>query len=233
VAESFSRLTGVPIGRLQVIYNGLPGNEIRQLAAEPLPDEHEQIFAAPTIVTAGRLDEVKGQHYLVQAHAELRSRGFAQQLVILGEGPRGEDLRRLAEELGVSGSVHFLGFQQNPYRYMRRASVFALSSILEGLGLVLGEAMFCGAPVVSFDCPTGPREVLADGRYGMLVPPRDSGALADALGRILGDGDERARYVALSAERCEAFDVSLFIGEWANLLERNVQGVSGRAVERA
>jgi len=224
VAESFARLVGVSASSLEVIYNGLPGDEIRRLACEPLPEEHEAIFSGPTVVNAARLDEVKGQQFLIEAHAALRARGCVHRLVILGEGPRDAELHALAARLGVGDSVCFLGFQQNPYRYMRRSTVFALSSMFEGLPLVLGEAMFCGAPVVSFDCPGGAREVLEDGRAGILVPAQDVTGLAAALGQLLDDPSERARYAALSADRCATFDVSHFAAAWGELLERVQDG---------
>jgi len=219
-AESFARIVGIPQRRLKVIHNGVPGEEIRTRSFEAIPLEHEPAFDRPTIVTAGRLDPVKGQEHLVRAHAALRARGVEHHLVLLGEGPRHEELVALAQDLGVDRSVFFLGFQENPWRYMRRATVFALSSLVEGMGLVLAEAMFCDAPVVSFDCPTGPREVLEGGRSGVLVPLLDTEGLATALERVLVDPGERLRLTAAGARRRDAFDLGGFASEWGSLLER-------------
>ena len=109
-------------------------------------------------------------------------------MLILGDAARPEqtisrikELRRLAAGLGIEGEVDLLGFIPNPYAFMARAALLALSSTYEGLPTVLIEAMACGCPVVSTNCPSGPAEILAGGRYGPLVPVGDDAALAAAM----------------------------------------------------
>ena len=115
-------------------------------------------------------------------------------------------LERRAQALGVAADVLFPGWVDNPYAWMRRASVFVLSSVWEGLGNVLIEAMACGCAVVATDCPHGPREILDDGRFGPLVPVRDSQALAaaiiDTLDRSLDSETLVARAALFSIDRC-------------------------------
>jgi len=101
--------------------------------------------------------------------------------VILGEGPLETDLRELTQTLGIAADVDFPGFTPNPFAYMQRASLFVMSSAWEGSGNVLVEALALGTPSVSTDCPFGPRETLAEGRYGALVPVGDDAALAEAM----------------------------------------------------
>jgi len=106
-------------------------------------------------------------------------------LLILGDGPERAALEALVQKLGLGADVWLAGFQANPYRFFSRAAVFVLPSRREGLPTVLIEAMACGCPIVSTDSPHGPREILADGRFGHLVPMGEPRALADAIARML------------------------------------------------
>ncbi|HET7598304.1 MAG TPA: glycosyltransferase, partial [Burkholderiales bacterium] len=112
-------------------------------------------------------------------------------LVILGEGKGRAQLEALTAALGIAGDVSLPGFVANPYAYMARAAVFVLSSVYEGLPTVLIEALACGCPVVSTDCPSGPREILQGGRYGRLVAIGDDRALARAIIGVLESPPDR------------------------------------------
>ncbi|MCP2727683.1 glycosyltransferase [Limnofasciculus baicalensis] len=138
----------------------------------------------PIILGVGRLVKQKDFTTLIRAFAIVRQ-FQPSRLVILGEGEQKDRLMALARELGVENDVAFLGFVENPYSYMARSSVFVLSSIQEGLPTVLIEAMAIGTPVVSTNCPSGPDEILANGKYGELVPVGDSKAMADGILRVL------------------------------------------------
>jgi glycosyltransferase involved in cell wall biosynthesis len=126
-------------------------------------------------------------------------------LVLIGEGEEAESLTSLARELGVHTDVEFLGFQHNPYKYMARADVFALPSLWEGFGRVLVEAMACGVPVIATRCPSGPEEIVCDGASGLLVPPGDADALADAVLRVLTRPDLAHRLAQAGRRRAEDF----------------------------
>jgi glycosyltransferase involved in cell wall biosynthesis len=117
---------------------------------------------------------------LLRAFAKLRSARPCR-LVIVGRGRQREALLSLAHHLGVAEDVDLLGFLDNPYPYMRKADLFALTSKCEGLPVVLIEALALGTPAVATDCPSGPREILRDGRYGPLVAVGDVEALAEQL----------------------------------------------------
>jgi glycosyltransferase involved in cell wall biosynthesis len=148
---------------------------------EPRPDH--PWFAPgqpPVVLGVGELSDGKDWPTLLRAFAGLRRLRDCR-LVIVGKGPRLRDLQALAEQLGVGRDVHFTGFRKDVYRFMNHAAVLALTSRREGLSFVLIEAMACGVPVVSTDCPTGPRAVLQDGRYGALVPVGDATKLCAAL----------------------------------------------------
>ena len=136
------------------------------------------------VLSAARLAVQKDLGTMLRAFARVRARR-AVRLVILGEGGERARLEDLARRLGVAEDVAMPGHVANPLAYMARAAVFALSSIYEGFGNVLVEALACGRPIVSTDCPGGPREVLDDGRYGRLVAVGDDAAFAAALEQAL------------------------------------------------
>lgn len=204
---------------LRVITNGIDVAQVKARAAEPLPPEALALFARPTVVAVGRLNRQKGFDLLIAAHAKARQMGADHELVILGEGDERGALTELAAQLGVSASVHLLGFQENPYRFMARATLFASSSRFEGFGLVIAEALACKAPTVAFDCPSGPAEILDGGTYGALVPPQDVGAMAEAIAQLLGDPDRREALADSGPGRARAYDVAAFAQGWGRLLD--------------
>ncbi len=146
----------------------------------------------PVVVAAGRLASWKGFADLIRAMALLVVKMPAR-LLILGDGPLRPSLQALVGELGLEDSVHLCGYVDNPLKYFARADVFALSSHVEGLPNVLVEAMMCGCTPVSTDCPTGPREVLADGAFGYLVPVGNPPAMAAGIAQALVHPISRAR----------------------------------------
>lgn len=187
VGDDLVRLAGVRPERLHVIPNPIVTPALAEQAAAPLDDPwfgESERAAVPVILGAGSLEPRKDFATLVRAFARLRTRRPVR-LVILGEGDERARLTALAAELGVAEHLKLPGFEPNPYRYMARADVFALTSRREGSGAVLVEALACGAPAVACDCPTGPAAILGQGRHGPLVPVGDDEALAAALERLL------------------------------------------------
>jgi glycosyltransferase involved in cell wall biosynthesis len=162
------------------VYNIIDDDSSRNRMAEPLDDPWLNRRHAPTIVAAGSLVPWKGFSDLIVAMREVR-RSVPARLIILGEGPQREDLEALVRQHGLEDAVRMPGNVANPLQYFSRADVFVLSSYVEGLPNVLVEAMLCGCTPVSTNCPTGPREVLQDGKFGYLVPVRDPGALARGI----------------------------------------------------
>ena len=136
------------------------------------------------IVSAGRLHKQKDFPTLIRAAARLRE-WMNFQLIIFGEGPERAELERLAESLDLRDIVSFPGFRKDILSAIRKADLFVLSSAWEGFGNVLAEALACGTPVVSTDCESGPREILADGKFGRLTPVGDAEALAAAMHETL------------------------------------------------
>jgi len=149
-----------------------------------LADE-DTLFSQPVVISIGRLSRQKGFDVLIAAHARLRRSGVAHHLLILGEGSERQNLTDLAVQQGVADSVFMPGFVANPLIYLKRAHHFVLSSRYEGFAFVLLEALSCGLPTVATNCPSGPAEILQDGRVGLLVAMEDAQALADAMRRLL------------------------------------------------
>ncbi|WNC88743.1 glycosyltransferase [Paraburkholderia sp. FT54] len=159
------------------------------------------------IVSVARLDEGQKDHKtLLRAYARICERGRCQAaLVLIGEGRDRRELEQLAEELGIGASVHFLGFCANPPPYIRQAEMLVLSSRYEGFGMVLGEAMALGTPVLSTDCPTGPRDLLDGGKAGLLVPVGDVEAMALAIERLLTDTELRRSLAQAALQKVDTF----------------------------
>ncbi|MDR1472640.1 MAG: glycosyltransferase [Synergistaceae bacterium] len=189
VADELVDLGVVPREKTVVIYN--PVQDPSSSAEMCAPVDHPWFCGSasperPIIMSAGRLHKLKGLDTLVTAFSRLRHNSNVDaRLVILGDGPDRGRLEVLAKELGLRENTFFAGYVPNIYAYMERASVFVLSSKYEGLPNVLIEAIACGVNVVSTDCPSGPREILADGKWGRLVPIGDADAMAEAISETL------------------------------------------------
>jgi len=179
VTEDLAQFVRLPAEKLRVISNPIVAPDIGELARAPV-DHAWFEGGVPVFVAAGRLRPQKDFPTLLRAFSHVRAKRPVR-LLILGEGPERERLEALARELDLTDDVSLPGATANPYAYMARSTAFILSSRWEGLPTVLIEAMSCGAPVIATDCPSGPREILADGRYGALVPVGDVHALAAAM----------------------------------------------------
>lgn len=178
--EQLSRLPGLANKPIRRIYNPVIHDEF-EAQADLTPALPPSIRPGePFVLAVGRLHKQKGYSHLLLAFARVVEQRHSH-LVILGEGDDREELQGLASSLGIAPYVHFLGYAPNPLAYMRHAAVFVLSSLAEGFGNVIVEALACGTPVVSTDCPHGPREILSGGRYGTLVQVGDVDALAHAI----------------------------------------------------
>jgi glycosyltransferase involved in cell wall biosynthesis len=180
VADDIKDITELVDERIKTIHDPVVAPEIFEQGGQPLDHPWFSEEKIPVILGIGRLTKQKDFHTLIKAFTEVREIRQCR-LVILGDGADLDSLRSLAREKGVEDDIDFPGFQKNPYAYLSRANLFVLSSRWEGFGMVLVEAMAFGIPVVSTDCPSGPREILVDGRYGPLVPVEDYKALAEAI----------------------------------------------------
>jgi glycosyltransferase involved in cell wall biosynthesis len=202
VADDLARITGLPEERFHVIPNPVITLRMQELAQEEV--------AHPWI---GRLTRQKDFPTLIRAFARVR-KSLRCRLVILGEGRDRGQLVTLASKLGVGEDVDMPGFATNPYAYLSRATLFVLSSAWEGSPNALTEALALGIPVAATDCPSGPREILRDGKYGPLVPVGEADLLAEAMLKILSSPMDR-EYLKQAAE---AFTIEKSSLSYLNLL---------------
>ena len=189
VAREVERDLRVPADRVVVTNNPVVDDDVRAQANAPLSHPFFE-GDRPVVLAVGRLVREKGFDVLLDAFASVRARTTSRRprLVILGEGPLRAQLEARARTLGIHDDVSMPGFDANPFKYMSRAAVFVLSSRNEGLPGSLIQAMACGAPAISTDCPFGPVEVIdRPGTNGLLVPVDDVTALADSMERVLTD----------------------------------------------
>ena len=213
VADDLAVASRLPRERIETIYNPVVGPDFDDRAGSGPPHVWLAEPICPVFMFAGRLTEQKDPATLLKAMALLLRRRPAR-LIVLGEGPLLEDLKALAERLGIAGRVAFVGFQDNSVAWIRHATVLVSSSRYEGLGNVIVESLACGTPVIATDCPHGPSEILMAGKVGRLVPVGDATALADAMAQQLDSSPDKAalkaRAAAFAAKACADAHQALF-----------------------
>ncbi|HYM80052.1 MAG TPA: glycosyltransferase, partial [Candidatus Limnocylindria bacterium] len=180
VARDLERAIGFPAARAHVVHISTVTPELLRRAHEPAVHPWLGPGAPPLVTSLGRLAPEKDYPTLLRAFARVVAERDAR-LLILGEGPERPRLERLILDLGLADRAALAGFLPNPHAVIAASSLFVLSSAFEGLPNTLIEALACGTPVVATDCDSGPREILADGAFGRLVPVGDERALAGAI----------------------------------------------------
>jgi glycosyltransferase involved in cell wall biosynthesis len=218
VADDLEQRFGVRRERMTVIPNPVDLESVRRRAVEPLDAGDASRWTPRTIVAAGRLADAKNYPLLIEALSLVRERLDAR-LVILGQGDREASLRALVSARGLDEVVEFAGFQENPWRFIARAAVFALTSRYEGFGNVLIEAAACGVPLVATASP-GTRDIVRDDVDGLLVEAHAPRAVADALLRVLDDDVLRARLAANAADGAERFSLARVTARYDELFTR-------------
>ena len=178
ISEDFIRVLNISPDKLQVIYNPIITPDFQALSRKPLKDCPAQV--RPWIIFVGRLTPQKDLNTLIDAF-QLLLQQMRAELIIVGDGPLKDQIMQRISDNGLSDVIHLTGFINNPLPYIRAADILVLSSLYEGLGNVLVESMACGTQVIATDCPSGPAEILDNGRYGQLVPVKDPAALCNAM----------------------------------------------------
>jgi glycosyltransferase involved in cell wall biosynthesis len=212
VASDLVEVCGIAASHVHVLNNPVVTPETARMRSEPVDHPWLRDPTLPVVLAVGRLVPQKDFGTLLEAFA-LARRSRAARLVILGEGPLRAELEATVRRLDVAADVDLPGFCANPYAAMAAADVFVLSSAWEGSPGVLIEAMSCGTPVLSTDCPSGPRQILDGGRWGRLVPVGDAQAMANGLVDAV-DG----RVPPPPTESWAAYEQDLVVGTYLDLL---------------
>lgn len=231
VAEDLKENFNIKQEKIKIIYNPIDIEKIQKQADQPIELEHQEIFKNPVIINMGRFSEEKNHYFLIKTFKEIKKKIKTVKLVILGDGEKRIFLEQLIKELGLEDSVHLLGIQDNPFKFLAKAKVFVLSSSREGLPCSILEAMACGLPVISTDCRSGPREILAPktdikiqtknieyAEFGILTPTDYSTdskkKLAEAVTKVLTDKKLSDSLIEKSKQRAEYFNIKNIIKEW-------------------
>ncbi|MHA1724741.1 MAG: glycosyltransferase [Promethearchaeota archaeon] len=207
--------------KLNTIYNGIELDEINQKKKENIDDLPELYKKDNSIrfISIGRLSKEKGHIYLLEAFNEVKNELSNSKLFIIGEGPLRKELENKINTWNLKEHVFLLGLKKNPYKYLNCASIFILSSLHEGFPMSILEAMACGLPIISTNCPTGPNEILNNGKYGLLVKTGDAGDLAKKMILLAKNEALRNKYSALSINRIKHFQNEKIISKWISLIE--------------
>jgi glycosyltransferase involved in cell wall biosynthesis len=203
---------------MQVILNPIDLDRVRQLATQSIEHPWFQTSEIPTIVTVARLAKQKQIDVLLRAFA-LVVKVTPARLLILGEGPLRGELEHLAQDLGIAAAVSMPGYDPNPYRYLANCDLFVLASAWEGCPIALQEAMACGAAVVVTDALGGMKDIIADGKYGVMVPTGDPDALASGMLQILTQPDLKQHYRDRAQQRSQDFHYLSIARQYSDLCQ--------------
>jgi glycosyltransferase involved in cell wall biosynthesis len=235
---------GVDGKRLKVIYNAYDIKAIEQLSEKPIEKQYKDFFKAKVITHMGRLEPGKGYDSLIRAFSKVKEQDLQAKLLIIGQGSLEQKLKALTKNLEIEDDVLFLGYVQNPFKFLKHSQLLAFPSLFEGFPNTLCEAMACGLPIVSADCKSGPREILykdADLKkqardiefadYGVLIPviddAKDLGSivlsdkekvLCKAIMMMLGDEKMKQNYSDQGKLRITDFSIEAITQKWEALL---------------
>lgn len=207
--KAFIKRFGIS-NNLIVKYNVINDSYIREKSKEPVEKSKKM-----RIVTVGRLEHQKGMDRLLKIHKRLMDEGFDYDLLIIGQGSKRNELEEYVKNNSLSESVRFIGFTDNPYKYMESADLIVYPSRAEGYSTVAVEAIILGKPVVVTDC-SGMREIFGDSQYGLVTENNDE-ALYDGIKRMLNSEELRKRYMEMAKIRNKEFSLEKRVKELENL----------------
>jgi|Deesub1362A_J573_1020465.scaffolds.fasta_scaffold00162_50 glycosyltransferase involved in cell wall biosynthesis len=203
--------------KIEVIPNGIDIDLINVLKNKPIDDCDVLVDKRyPVICSASRLSPEKNLCLLLEAFSIIRKK-IESTLVIIGDGPEFGRLKGMAEDLGISGSVYFLGEKGNVFPYIFRSDIYVHTCLFEGFGYNIIEAMACGTPVVATDCPYGPAEII-EGRYGVLVSPDEPVRLAEVVISLLKDRTRLEELASLGIRRAKELSITRMIKEYERVI---------------
>ncbi|MGO1369366.1 glycosyltransferase [Senegalia sp. (in: firmicutes)] len=245
VAEDLIQNYNLPSAKVKYIYNSVDIDKIKNMAKEPIENHTDLYEDKFTLINIGRLNTAKGQWHLIRSLKAIKADIPNIKLIILGQGELEPYLKRITDRMNLNDNVVFCGFKKNPYKYIDKADLFVFSSLYEGFSNALLEAMVCSIPIISTDCNSGPREVLAPdtninnkcidieySKYGIMFPvfdgikydeedplTKEEKLLAESVIQLYKNEKLRNEYSHKSDERICDFSVNKIEDEWLKLIE--------------
>jgi glycosyltransferase involved in cell wall biosynthesis len=206
--------------KLKIIHVGINPEEVKNKAEEELPEEYREIFKENRIlINVGRLELQKNQRVLIDILELVKREVKNVKLVIVGEGYLKENLKEIAKEKNLEKDVIFTGFQENPFKFIKRADLFLLSSLFEGGPRVVKESMILGVPVIAFKTKGMFVDVLSEIDKSLLIPPFDKVSFANKVIDLLKNAEKLKYYQNKSLEKAEEFDIKIYADEYLELIE--------------
>lgn len=216
--EEAKNLFKVPEEKITRIYNPFDIDKVGR-EKEIIEEEDKEYLKEDYIVGVSRLVEGKGREDLVDIYNELHKDGIQEKLYILGEGPVSEKLEKKIKEFGLEGKVILVGQKKNPLPWMKDAKIFVHTSYGEGLPTVFLESMIAGTPVITYDCPTGPKDILGKNQYGVLVKTGDKESFKIELEKLLRDEERRKKYIEdFYKEKLHEFNIEYIRKQFKKLI---------------
>ena len=208
--------------KLTTIYNPVSIDVIDSMSKEKINSEHEFIFDKKfkIIISAGRLVEQKNLQLLIDSYIYMMkvNKNIKCRLVIVGEGPEKSKLEKLIIDNNQQENIYLIGWQKNPFNYIKQADLFVLSSNWEGFPLIIIETFACGTPIISTDCPFGPREAIQNNINGILVPVNDKLELSKAISKILSDKSYAKKMSSKGKQRAAEFSLDKITSQYEKLI---------------
>jgi len=222
--EEELRDLGFPKKKLTTIYNGIDFEDMQNRATEKIDNKYQFLYCDDVlrIISIGRLTRQKDYGTLIKSFKKI-CESLEARLIILGEGEMRQELERIAHECGVRDNVHLIGWVKNPYSHLKRSDIFVLSSLWEGFPNVIIEALGCGVPVISTDCPTGPNEIITNEENGILIPIHNWEAMADSIIRVLSDKKLYKRIQAAGRKRAEDFNIKKISRQYVEVINKVIE----------
>jgi glycosyltransferase involved in cell wall biosynthesis len=211
----------INISKIIPIYIGMDIEKVKQMATEKI-SLYEDIFNNPDVIkfiTIGRLSGEKGHKYLIEAFAKILKEVPNSMLFVIGEGRTRPNIEHMIFSKNLGKYVKLMGYMKNPFNYLLKSDIFVLPSLSEGLPYALIEALICKVPIISTNCETGPKEILEEGKFGILVEVADSDDLAEKMISLAKDEETRAHFSNISHQRIDIFDNKYFIKKWEKLID--------------
>lgn len=215
VADEILEDCNVARGNLLTLPNPVDVGRIKEKVIAARQNDAPFSKDRPTLISIGRLTTQKNFDLLISAFAQIKTDA---NLIILGEGPDRKALERQVEKLQLFDKVVLPGFVENPEAWLAHADAFVLSSQWEGFGHVIVEAMACNTAVIATDCPHGPRDIITNGKDGILVPMGDKDALSRTMDKVLQSKDLRGKLSSEGSQRAEAFELNAIVESYKKTL---------------